>query len=72
MHNKSTVIISVNGEKKQLTASTNITELLQQFDFDQLSVAVAVNCEFVAKSHYEQRIIVAGDEIDVLSPIAGG
>ena len=62
--------VLVNGEAKQVSSQT-LQALLQELAFEG-DFAVAVNSEFVPRSLYSDQIINAGDQIDVLSPIAGG
>jgi sulfur carrier protein len=62
--------VQVNGETKQVSAET-LASLLEELAF-QGDFAVAVNSEFVPRSLYDDHKIQSGDQVDVLSPIAGG
>ncbi|MFC3152837.1 sulfur carrier protein ThiS [Litoribrevibacter euphylliae] len=62
--------VLVNGETKQVSSGT-LQSLLQELAFEG-DFAVAVNSEFVPRSLYSEQVIQSGDQIDVLSPIAGG
>jgi len=62
--------VQVNGETKQV-ASAVLEALLKELAFEG-DFAVAINSEFVPRSLYAEQAIKEGDQIDVLSPIAGG
>ena len=62
--------VLINGETKQVSSAT-LQAILEELAFDG-DFAVAVNSEFVPRSLYSAQVIQAGDQIDVLSPIAGG
>ncbi|GLQ32765.1 sulfur carrier protein ThiS [Litoribrevibacter albus] len=62
--------VLVNGETKQVSSDT-LQSLLKELAFEG-DFAVAVNSEFVPRSLYAEQAIQSGDQIDVLSPIAGG
>jgi sulfur carrier protein len=62
--------VLINGETKQVSSAT-LQAILEELAFEG-DFAVAVNSEFVPRSLYSTQAIQAGDQIDVLSPIAGG
>lgn len=62
--------VLVNGETKTIT-STSLADILIELQFDG-DFAVAINGEFVPRSLYADQVIRSQDQIDVLSPIAGG
>lgn len=64
--------VSVNGERRQLTAATTIAAALASWNYDGDCVAVAINSEFVPRADYAVRQFAAGDRIDVVAPVAGG
>jgi sulfur carrier protein len=64
--------ISLNNETKTLESKTQLSEALTQWGFGEKKIAVAINGEFVPRSTYEQREILTGDKIDIVTPVGGG
>jgi sulfur carrier protein len=63
--------ISLNNEKKQVAAST-VAQLLDECGFVADKVAVAINCEFVARSDYAEQTLAVNDQLDILAAVQGG
>jgi sulfur carrier protein len=66
------IIISLNNESKELDANTLLRDALSQWGFGETKIAVAINGEFVPRSTYHLRNILAGDQIDIVKPVGGG
>ncbi|MBU0677120.1 MAG: sulfur carrier protein ThiS [Verrucomicrobia bacterium] len=66
------MLVSVNGEQKDITEQRDLRDLLQELGYDTACVAVAINRAFVPKSLYNTTLVSDGDAIDVLSPMQGG
>lgn len=64
--------ISVNGEPVMVASATTVASMLTANGFDCSRVAVAINSEFVARSAYDKTQFSAGDNVDVVAPMAGG
>lgn len=64
--------VTINGTPKHLPKNTSIQEMLTMLAYDNQWSGVAVNTTFIAKKKHHETIIKAGDEIEILSPIAGG
>jgi len=64
--------VSINGEPKTLKPNTTITKMLQTLGYDTAWLGVAINTAFVSKAKHDTTIIKSGDQIEILSPIAGG
>ncbi|GAA3924880.1 sulfur carrier protein ThiS [Litoribacillus peritrichatus] len=62
--------VLVNGETTQVNA-THLVEVLKELGFEG-DFAVAINGEFVPRSMYAEQTLAEGNQLDVLSPIAGG
>ncbi|MDP5138330.1 sulfur carrier protein ThiS [Rheinheimera baltica] len=60
--------IWLNGQAETLTYN-QLTALLTRFN---APFAVALNGHFVAAASYEHILLQAGDQLDIVSPIAGG
>lgn len=69
--------ISVNGELTEMhgiaeEAPPRLDRVLADLGYQGRSVAVAVNATFVPRAAWTERIIKAGDRLDVVAPIQGG
>lgn len=64
--------IKVNDEPLELPNELSIEDLLTQLGYDQAFVAVALNRECVRRGTFASTAIQSGDEIEILSPMAGG
>jgi len=63
-----TVNIWLNGKKESLNSS-QLNDLLPRF---KAPFAVALNGRFIAATQYSDTQLQAGDQLDIVSPIAGG
>ncbi|MBI3793488.1 MAG: sulfur carrier protein ThiS [Nitrospinae bacterium] len=65
--------IMVNGEKKMIADGATIKKMLGEiFKSETGHMAVAVNLNFVPRSEYEAFALKEGDDVEVVSPQAGG
>ncbi len=64
--------VSVNGEIKEISEDLNVNDLIEELGYETKGFAVAINTTFVAISMYENTIINADDNIDILAPVQGG
>jgi sulfur carrier protein len=60
--------IWLNGKKESLNSS-QLSDLLPRF---KAPFAVALNGRFIAATQYSDTQLQAGDQLDIVSPIAGG
>lgn len=63
--------IQVNGEPREVAATT-LAALLRELDFEDLTVATAVNQAFVRRSDRDQARLKEGDAVEILTPRQGG
>lgn len=63
--------IEVNGAARTVTATT-LADLLAELGMADARVATAVNGSFVPATLRQSRAIVAGDRVEILSPMQGG
>ncbi|MES2674375.1 MAG: sulfur carrier protein ThiS [Pseudomonadota bacterium] len=66
------ITISLNNETKEIVANILLSDALVQWGFGETKIAVAINGEFVPRSTYNLRTILADDQIDIVTPIGGG
>ncbi|MCC7006836.1 MAG: sulfur carrier protein ThiS [Ottowia sp.] len=63
--------VLINQQPISLPACVTLTQALAQSTM-RPPFAVAINQQFVPRSHYEGRVLKNGDVIDVVAPITGG
>jgi sulfur carrier protein len=63
--------IEVNGKPLEIV-STTLAELLRELDYEGLTVATALNHEFVRKAERGTVVLKDGDEVEILVPRQGG
>jgi sulfur carrier protein len=63
---------TLNGETREISPGTNLKKLLEEMKVDVKYVAVAVNMEFIPRSEYEKILIGEEDNVEIVSPQAGG
>lgn len=63
--------IQVNQKPLSLPDQATLADALSAFGA-RPPFAVAVNGEFVARGQHAQRVLLPGDRIDVVHPVAGG
>jgi sulfur carrier protein len=64
--------ISLNNQPQQLEKPTLLSQALQLWGYGDGKIAVAINGEFVPRSTYGERLLNAGDHIDIVKPVGGG
>jgi thiamine biosynthesis protein ThiS len=64
--------IFVNGESRELTEGHTVGELLADLGFEQDYVAVALNNVCIRRADFASTGIEAGDQLEILAPMAGG
>ena len=65
--------LKVNGEPVELSlGQATVSELLAALGYAKGFVAVALNRTCVRRSEYATTPVNAGDEVEILAPMAGG
>jgi sulfur carrier protein len=64
--------ISLNNQPQQLHKPMPLIQALQLWGYGDGKIAVAINGEFVPRSTYNERLLNAGDQIDIVKPVGGG
>ena len=64
--------IRINGKQKTLKRRLTIRQLLLELDYDMLSVAIALNQEFVPRNIHGDTWISEGDDIEIVTARQGG
>lgn len=63
--------VELNGRTIE-TSATTLAELMAEQQIDPLTVATALNGEFVPRSRYASQQLEAGNQLEILSPMQGG
>ncbi len=64
--------ITVNGEKKECTTGTSISELLESLDIDKRYVAVEVNLKVVPRTQLSEKKLQENDSLEIVTFVGGG
>jgi sulfur carrier protein len=64
--------VHVNSEPTELALETSLAALLERLGLDRSGVAVAVNAQVVPRTQHGARVLVAGDQVEVLRAVGGG
>jgi thiamine biosynthesis protein ThiS len=66
------MLITVNGEKKEVPEGLTISSLLQFLKVQPERVAVELNLDIVKKDRYSTTPVKEGDSVEIVSFMAGG
>ena len=64
--------IKVNGKEMDIDREITLSDLLERLDIVPKGIAVEVNREIVPKSLYGEKVIKAGDIIEIVRMVGGG
>lgn len=64
--------ITINGEKKEISANITFAELILGLGIDSRKVAVERNQTLVPRTKYAETTIHDGDEIEIINFVGGG
>ncbi len=67
-----TMHITINGESRRLDAPINLAQLLGALGLDARKIAVERNLEIVPRSQYDEVLVQAGDQLEIVHFIGGG
>jgi thiamine biosynthesis protein ThiS len=66
------MIITLNGEKRDLPEGTTVLGLLEKLQIQSQRVAVELNEHIVKKDKYPETTLQPGDSLEVVSFMQGG
>ena len=69
---KSTVQITVNGERHEVPGRLSVTELIKLLGLKPEHVAVEVNKELVTRARHSEAVVANGDIVEVVTLVGGG
>lgn len=64
--------IVLNGQEREVAPTTSVQALLEAAGYAQRRVAVEINREIVPRSAHADRLLDAGDRIEIVHAIGGG
>ena len=66
------ISVTLNGEHKNLDNSISLHQAIHDWALQSQTFAVAINEQFVPKSHYDATMLQDGDQIELVVPMQGG
>lgn len=66
------ITLTVNGEKRELTAETDLISFLEELDVDVRLVAVAHNGEVIPRKDHASVWLREGDTLEIVRMVGGG
>ncbi|WNH08694.1 sulfur carrier protein ThiS [Thalassobellus suaedae] len=66
------ITIHLNEQALNIDNNVNISQLLQQENFPQIGIAVAINQQIISKSNWEEQLLQDGDNILIIQATQGG
>lgn len=67
-----TIVVTINGEEKQLDGPMSVAALLASLNLAAPKVAVEYNLDIVPRAAYGETILADGDRIEIVHFIGGG
>jgi sulfur carrier protein len=64
--------VFVNGETRELAASTTVMELLSVMELVGKRIAVELNREIISRNHFAATLLREGDCVEIVHAIGGG
>jgi sulfur carrier protein len=64
--------ITVNGQSVEIESPMTVEQVLDSVDVPPNYLAVEVNAEVVPREEYTDRVVNAGDDIEVVTLVGGG
>lgn len=66
------LMVTINGEGRQLDGPTSIAQLLQALNLEPLRVAVERNRALVRRREFETTTLADGDQLEIVTLVGGG
>ena len=64
--------VFVNGEEKDLSGATSLSELITELDLPVARIAIELNREVVRRSDWGSTMLNDGDRIEIVHFVGGG
>lgn len=66
------MILTVNGNPRELADGASVAELLAALNLAEKLVAVEVNLEVVPRARYGEHRLAEGDRVEIVTLVGGG
>ena len=66
------MVITLNGERHELSAPLSVSDLLAQLKIDARRVAVEHNLVVLKRAMFESTIVRDGDQVEIVNFVGGG
>ena len=66
------MIITLNGDRIELSGPLTITELLSHLEIDARRVAVEHNVIVLKRSVFDETVVREGDQVEIVNFVGGG
>ena len=66
------MMVTVNGEERQVPAGMTVDQLLRTLSVNPLLVAVEVNVTILRREQYPAAILSDGDTVEIVQMVGGG
>ena len=66
------MIITLNGDRIELSGPLTITELLSHLEIDARRVAVEHNVIVLKRSAFDETVVREGDQVEIVNFVGGG
>ena len=64
--------ITVNGENREFSTGTSLSELLKSIDIDERYVAVELNRKIVSRTQFNEKLLMENDILEIVTFVGGG
>ncbi len=64
--------IAVNGENREYSTGTSLSELLKSLDIDEKHVAVELNLKIVPRAQFSEKLLAENDTLEIVTFVGGG
>jgi len=66
------VVLTINGEKREIDGVSTVSELLEHFQIGHKIVVVELNREIIDKSLHDGTALNDGDSLEIVHFVGGG
>ncbi|MFP4354329.1 MAG: sulfur carrier protein ThiS [Phycisphaerae bacterium] len=64
--------IVINGESRDVPDGVTMSQLLEQMDLEPRRVAVERNRQLLPRKQFDQAVLEAGDQLEIVTLVGGG
>ena len=64
--------IFINGVKKSLESNLTVYKLVKDLGYENKRVAIELNNQIISRFDYKNKLIVEGDQIEIIKAVGGG